>query len=84
MFNIDYDEDVENNFHEDTVPDILNPYLDTPKYQHTIKDEQAFNIVGTQTSKSAPKRKKMTQLVPKMKLFVSTSQNHSAIATLVQ
>ncbi|KAL0477272.1 hypothetical protein AKO1_005468 [Acrasis kona] len=70
-YDISIDEDVENNYEEDRVPDILNPYLDIPSQTITEKSDAICYNTYTITGKTRA-LKKSCSIKKKPTLFVST------------
>ena len=75
-----YDEDVENNFNEDVIPDVLNPYLDTnfvAPIKRRITPVQ-FTVLSMSTGTATPKLR-TRPVASKKKMFLSvntfTTQN---------
>ncbi|KAL0489580.1 tRNA-2-methylthio-N(6)-dimethylallyladenosine synthase [Acrasis kona] len=73
-YDMSIDEDVENNYQEDRIPDILNPYLDLPSQTTTESSESdviSYNtyVVARKTRVS----KKSCSLKKKPTLFISTN-----------
>jgi hypothetical protein len=72
-YDYSHDEDVENNLEEDRVPDILNPYIDSPQPEPVITETPVLH-----TPVQAPKmRSRATHFKKKTCLRVQTfaSQN---------
>ncbi|KAL0490909.1 acid-sensing ion channel [Acrasis kona] len=70
-FDMSIDEDVENNYQEDRIPDILNPYLNHPVPCKT--DNAATISYDTYvTTKKTRALKKNISIKNKPSLFVST------------
>jgi hypothetical protein len=74
-----FDEDVENNFNEDRIPDILNPYVD----QDAVPLPTLVFQESTLTVQPAPKPRKRPQPIKKkLQLSVRTESACYAHALL--
>ncbi|KAL0481592.1 hypothetical protein AKO1_012505 [Acrasis kona] len=70
-YDIDFDEDVENNYEQDRIPDIINPYLGLPLPTQTFQREEATVTEYCYTAKKERIHKKLS-LKKKPKLTIAT------------
>ncbi|KAL0485036.1 fur4 [Acrasis kona] len=69
-FNMTIDEDVENNYEQDRIPDILNPYLDLPT-QKKVEKSDMLSYESYVSSRNTRVLKKNLSLKKKPTLFIT-------------
>jgi hypothetical protein len=81
MTTYDFDEDVENNFAEDRIPDELNPYIGTEPYSPTSAPQQTMQVAPVV---SQPRKRGTPQPIKKkVCLTVFTAATLSAPAIFI-
>ncbi|KAL0485840.1 tig [Acrasis kona] len=80
LYDMSIDEDVENNYEEDHIPDILNPYIGVPTTHYIEKEvEQTNDSYDSYISNIKNSRRHIKPISIKKRPSLSISTNFTSI-----